>query len=184
MYWLFARLSAVILLLLSVSSAYAETRVALVIGNSTYQVSPLKNPANDAKLIAATLSDLGFEVLVKTDLTSREMIDAIGEFKLELMAGATVGFFYYAGHGMQIDGTNFLIPKDNAKIQSNSQVRFSALSVGDILHTIDDAGVSLNVIVLDACRDNPFSSDRRSQERGLSRIDTPRGQRNPDCLRC
>ena len=153
--------------------AICTTRTALVIGNSDYKSSPLKNPENDAKDMAKTLRGLGFEVVERTNADKREMVAAMDEFYQHLKR-SEVGLFYYAGHGMQISGSNYLIPV-NANISTESDVEFEAVDAGRLLGKMKSAGNSLNIIILDACRDNPFKRSFRSSEKGLARMDAPRG---------
>jgi len=148
-------------------------RSALVIGNSAYSVSSLKNPANDSKDIASLLGKLGFTVMHRHDVGIREMETAVRDFGRRLRSGGT-GVFYYAGHGMQVEGRNYLIPVD-AKIETESDVRYEALDVGRVLGKMADAGNGLNIVILDACRDNPFARGFRSSRSGLARMDAPRG---------
>jgi hypothetical protein len=148
-------------------------RYALVIGNSAYPVSPLKNPVNDSGDIAQLLGKLGFTVMHRHDVGIREMEKAVRDFGEVLRTGGT-GLFYYAGHGMQVEGRNYLIPVD-ARIESESDVRFEALDVGRVLGKMEDAGNRLNIVILDACRDNPFARGFRSTRSGLARMDAPRG---------
>lgn len=170
---LFQLVMLVCLLHLFAHPAYAEPRTALVIGNSAYRSSPLKNPANDARDIAAALKSLGFGVTVITDATLQQMENAVREFGAKLRNGS-VGLFYYAGHGMQVEGENYLIPVDT-KIEGEADVKFGALNAGKVLARMEDAGNPLNIVVLDACRTNPFARGFRSQELGLARMDAPKG---------
>jgi len=167
---------------LLVSLSFADTdrgiqisagRNALVIGNGAYPSSPLKNPANDARDVAQLLKQLGFTVMLRQDVGIRAMEKAIRDFGRQLSSGGT-GVFYYAGHGMQVEGRNYLIPVD-AVIESESDVRFEALDVGRVLGKMEDAGNGLNIVILDACRDNPFARGFRSARSGLARMDAPRG---------
>ncbi|NBD15045.1 MAG: DUF2808 domain-containing protein [Cyanobacteria bacterium] len=146
-------------------------RVALVMGNADYTVgSPLKNPVNDATDIAAMFQELGFdEVITVTNAELREMESALKNFANELRAGS-VGVFYYAGHGMQSQGENYLIPVD-AEIQSESDIRYESLALGQVLGRMEDAGNQMNIVILDACRDNPFNRGWRSSgSRGLAEV--------------
>jgi len=170
----------VCLLLSSLSFAGADRgiqisagRNALVIGNGAYPSSPLKNAANDARDVAQLLKQLGFAVTHRQDVGIRAMEKAVRDFGRKLRAGGT-GVFYYAGHGMQVEGRNYLIPVD-AVIESESDVRFEALDVGRVLGKMEDAGNGLNIVILDACRDNPFARGFRSTRSGLARMDAPRG---------
>lgn len=148
-------------------------RVALVIGNSSYRSSPLKNPINDARTMAATLRRLGFEVEERTDLGYIPFNEAVENFGKKLRTGG-VGLFYYAGHGMQVNGANYLIPID-AKIESENEVRYKAVDAGLIMAKMEQAKSDVNIVVLDACRDNPFSRSFRSGGHGLASIDAPTG---------
>jgi len=152
----------------------AERRTALVIGNSSYVSGPLKNPVNDAADFAANLKILGFVVTLKTNATHQEMEDAIRAFGDTLKKGG-VGLFYYAGHGTQIGGRNYLLPV-GAKINKETDVKFQAVDAELVLAEMDSAGNNLNIVILDACRDNPFGRGFRSAGRGLAIIsDTPKG---------
>ncbi len=166
------------LLLLVVRPAFAEgQRVALVIGNSDYQhTSPLDNPKNDAKVIAKVLRGLSFDVIEALDLSQKEMKRAVKTFaqKLEQGGRGTVGLFYYAGHGVQVGGRNFLIPV-NARISSAVDVEIESLDLTLITNAMDLAGNGFNVVVLDACRDNPFKGSTRALNRGLARVNAPKG---------
>jgi formylglycine-generating enzyme required for sulfatase activity len=150
-----------------------EKRVALVIGNGAYKsITPLKNPPNDAKAMAAALRSLGFDVISKINVDKREMREAINQFGVEIQ-GSGVGLFYYAGHGVQSSGRNYLIPV-NASIGSEGDVEDEAVSVDQILSRMGDARNRMNVVILDACRNNPFSS-YRSLSRGLTQMLAPSG---------
>jgi formylglycine-generating enzyme required for sulfatase activity len=150
-----------------------ETRLALVIGNSAYANSPLKNPINDARAMAQTLRGLGFEVIVRENADYREMRRAVIEFGVKLQAGG-VGLFYYAGHGIQVAGRNYLIPVD-ATIKSESEIEVESIDVAMVLARMETAKNRLNIVVLDACRDNPFGRSFRTAARGLASVDAPTG---------
>jgi uncharacterized caspase-like protein len=150
-----------------------DARIALVIGNSAYKTAPLKNPTKDARDMAALLQSLGFRVTLKTDVGVKEMEEAVRQFGLDLRQGG-VGLFYFAGHGVQVQGNNYLVPVD-AKIQSESDVRFECVDAGRVLGKMEDAGNSLNIVILDACRNNPFSRGFRSADRGLAEMRAPTG---------
>ncbi|WP_319239921.1 caspase domain-containing protein [uncultured Propionivibrio sp.] len=153
------------------TSAAGEKRIALVIGNSAYKDAPLKNPANDARDVAAALRKLGFEVIEKTNVAQKEMNRAIVQFG-EKLRGDSVALFYYAGHGVQVRGKNYLIPVD-AQIQSEASVRVEAVDVDGVL---DQLTISpLNIVILDACRNNPFERRFRSVGGGLAQMDAPKG---------
>jgi copper chaperone CopZ len=147
---------------------------ALVIGNSRYRfTSPLSNPANDATDIATALQDLGFEVTLKVDATHRVMENAVLKFGRTLRKGG-VGLFYFAGHGVQVGGRNYLIPID-ANVDSESDIKFETVDAGRILGKMEDAGNGTNIIILDACRNNPFVSKFRTAHRGLAKMEAPTG---------
>lgn len=152
------------------------TRTALVIGNSKYDSRPLRNPVNDARAIAAQLKKNGFEVTLETDTTKRQMVRAIKRFGKELRAGGA-GLFYYSGHGIQIGGRNYLLPVDVA-IESESDVEHEAVAASRVLGKMEDASNGLNIVILDACRDNPFKksfSRSAAANNGLARMDAPTG---------
>ncbi len=161
------------LILLTVPAQASGGRYALVIGNSAYKDKPLKNPANDAKDMGRTLQRLGFDVQLKTDVTLRDMEEAIREFGVRLKRGG-VGLFYYAGHGVQVQGVNYLVPI-GSKISSESDAKFECVDAGRVLGKMEDAGNELNIVILDACRNNPFARSFRSVEQGLARMDAPTG---------
>jgi len=161
------------LTLLGTSTSAQAPRTALVIGNGNYKTSPLRNPVHDASDMARVLKRLGFKVIHKQNASQKEMERAIQEFGKQLRGGG-VGLFYYAGHGIQLNGRNYLIPVD-AEIETESDVRFEGVDSGRVLGKMEDAGNALNVVILDACRDNPFARSFRSNAQGLARIDAPRG---------
>ncbi|GAB6125138.1 caspase family protein [Humidesulfovibrio idahonensis] len=148
-------------------------RYALVIGNSAYSDKPLKNPANDARDVARALQNLGFDVQLKTDAKLRDIEEAIRDFGLKLKRGG-VGIFYYAGHGIQVQGVNYLVPI-GARLTSESDAKFECVDAGRVLGKMEDAGNELNLVILDACRNNPFARSFRSADQGLARMDAPTG---------
>ncbi len=158
--------------------ALAAARVALVVGNGDYaaEIGKLKNPASDAQLMADTLNGLGFEVSLVTDADQKAMKRAIREFGQKLRATGPngIGLFYYAGHGVQVDGENFLLPI-GAEIQAEGDVELEAVSASSILSQMQFAGNAVNLVFLDACRNNPLTRSFRSGSRGLARVDAPRG---------
>lgn len=159
------------------AAAHAEKRVALVIGNSAYErISPLANPKNDAELMVRSLKEVGFEVVVATDVDYRGMRRAVRDFGRTLRKAGknAVGLFYYAGHGVQARGANYLVPI-GADIQDSADLEIEALSASDILVQMEAAGNRLNLVLLDACRNNPFGSKVRSATRGLARIQAASG---------
>jgi len=154
------------------SLAFAGQRLALVIGNGKYQnVPPLDNPSNDAADLAQALRGLGFEVIEGRDATREGMAGAVHEFS-ERVRNADLALFFYAGHGLQMSGENYLIPID-AKIENEADVRFNTINLTDIQQEM--AGRA-NIIILDACRNNPFAeklarNGRGVTTRGLGRVD-------------
>jgi uncharacterized caspase-like protein len=153
--------------------ARLEQRIALVIGNGAYSAAPLSNPANDAKAMAEALKAAGFLVTLKVDISHRDFLGVLREFGDRLRAGG-VGVFYYAGHGMQIKGRNYLIPVD-AAIQREDEVAYLAVDAQSILDKMEAAGNSTNLMILDACRNNPFARSFRSANQGLAQMDAPVG---------
>ena len=154
-------------------------RVALVIGNSAYAHVPmLPNPASDARMVAQTLASLGFEVMgggAQTDLDRAGLIAAVRRFSDALSQGATVGMFYYAGHGVQVDGLNYLVPVD-ANPTRAADAPLELVDADIIVQQMQAAGSRLNLIVLDACRNNPFVvTGMRGAGGGLASMRAPRG---------
>jgi len=154
-------------------SATGEQRIALVIGNSQYKESPLPNPVNDARAIAKALTAYGFKVAMKENAGQKEMQLAMREFGDALKNGG-VGLFYYAGHGMQVKGRNFLVPVD-AQIQRGDEVAYNSVDAGQVLDKMEAANNRLNIVILDACRNNPFARSFRSGGTGLAQMDAPVG---------
>jgi uncharacterized caspase-like protein len=132
-----------------------ERRTALVIGNSAYQKSPLVNPVNDAQAMAASLGSLGFTVTKLENASKSQMADAIRQFGESIKRGG-VGLFYFAGHGVQVNGENFLIPVDD-DIQDKGQVVTKGIEARLVLQAMSNAKNRMNVVILDACRNNPFA---------------------------
>ncbi|MGR9053629.1 MAG: caspase family protein, partial [Gammaproteobacteria bacterium] len=149
-------------------------KTALVIGNSAYTVAPLANPANDAKAMGETLRELGFDVDVYVDLELGGMVEAIRKFGNKLKESRGLGLFFYAGHGMQIDGVNYLIPVQNG-IEAADEVRYKSINADMVLSKMESAGNNFNIVIMDACRNNPFPKKFRSAEQGLARMDAPTG---------
>ena len=163
-------------LVVAASASAAQPRIALVIGNSAYRDIPLANPANDARLMADVLGDLGFDVTLALDADQKAMKYAIVAFGERLAAAGkdAVGLFFYAGHGLQVNGQNYLVPLA-AEIDKESHVAIEAVSAGWVLGEMEFAGNRMNFVILDACRNNPLSRSFRSATRGLARMDAPRG---------
>src|SRR5450631_252692 len=173
----FIRLSLFALTVLgSAAAPAAEPRIALVIGNSEYSSGPLPNPANDAKMISETLNNLGFEVIARRNADQNTMKRAIQEFgsRLEKAGPAAVGLFYYAGHGVQLNGRNYLIPT-TAQIEREGDVEIEAVSADWVIEQMRYARNRLNIVILDACRNNPFTRSMRSVDHGLATMDAPAG---------
>lgn len=147
--------------------------VALVIGNSAYTNSPLKNPVNDAKDIAAKLGGLGYDVVERSNLRIKQIGGTLREFRSKLTPGA-VALVFYAGHGLQIKGENYL-PAVDADIESEEDVQNQSLSLKQIMDVLDESKSRLNLVFLDACRNNPYASSFRSAGRGLARVSAPSG---------
>jgi uncharacterized caspase-like protein len=157
---------------LGVAPANAEKRVALVIGNAAYPgAGALKNPANDANDIAAKLRKLGFDVIVRTNVRQKEMLRSLTEFGDKVQSG-TEALFFYAGHGMQVRGRNYLIPID-AEIRNEASVSSEAVDVDQLLDKLSPARLSM--VILDACRNNPFERRFRGGGQGLAQINAPTG---------
>ena len=160
------------------SPALAEKRVALVVGNSAYRnVTPLDNPSNDAGLIAETLKRLGFTLIgngARTDLDKAALDQAVQDFGRQIQ-GADVAMFYYAGHGVQVRGSNYLVPI-NANPSREADVDFQMVDVNLVLNQMNGSGTRLNLVILDACRNNPFGGrGLRSAEGGLAQLRAPEG---------
>ncbi len=171
--WLFALLLFLGGLLSAPSVLAQERRTALVIGNSDYHIAPLANPVNDATDMAATLERLGFQVDLRLNLDRKGMRAAIREFGNKLKQGG-VGLFYYAGHGVQVEGRNYLVPL-GTEIRAADEVVDEAIDAGLVMRKMESAGNPVNIVILDACRDNPFVRDFRSLERGLAKMEGPLG---------
>ena len=154
--------------------ASAASRTALVVGNSAYPFGPLANPANDAKLIAETLKKTGFEVTIVLDANKVALQSALLAFSRDIRTKDTVGLFYYAGHGAQVNGANYLIPID-ADITSESEVKIFGINVDEFVATLERADGRTNIVILDSCRNNPFTAASRSANRGMALPDAPAG---------
>jgi uncharacterized caspase-like protein len=154
------------------SALLRAPRRALVIGNSAYKVSPLRNPANDARAVGEALKAMGFDVTLALDLPRAEMLAAAQRYTEALATAKPVGLFYFAGHGVQLAWRNYLLPVD-AVIDRQEDVPKACLDINTVIEGLARAANPMNVIVLDACRENPFGRDWR--ERGLSQLDAPPG---------
>ena len=150
-----------------------DQRVALVIGNSDYSKAPLKNPVNDANDVAAALGRLGFQVMLRTNVNRVQMRTAVRDFGVALRKGG-VGLFFYAGHGVESKGKNFLIPL-GANLGNEFELEDEALDANSVLRAMEEAGNPTNIMIMDACRDNPFARSWRSASRGLAQMNAPSG---------
>lgn len=161
---------ALIFFLILAGAHAAERRVALVIGNSAYKHEPLVNPGHDARAIAQALRESGFTVTELRNLNQAVMRRAIREFGDEIARGG-IGLFYYAGHGMQLKGKNYLIPIGN-DIQREDEIADQSVDVGLVLEKMRTASNALNILILDACRNNPFGALNLATP-GLAQMDAP-----------
>lgn len=152
----------------------AESRIALVIGNGKYARDPLPNPPRDAALIARTLKGVGFDVIRVIDADRAAMQTALIEFGRKLAKSDSVGVFYYAGHGVQVNGDNYLLPID-IDIRTEAEVLLQGVNLNEILITLRPQNTRLAVAVLDACRNNPFVGLTRGLQRGLAPVSAPAG---------
>ena len=158
----------------TIQSAIATgKRVALVVGNKNYKVRPLQNTLNDADDISRSLRTSGFEVIDLRDATLPQMRNAVRQFGDKLLT-YDVGLVYYSGHGVEVKGRNYFIPV-NADIQREDEIADQGLDVSLILEKMSTAGKGVNILIVDACRDDPFGRSFRSTSRGLAQMDAPRG---------
>jgi uncharacterized caspase-like protein len=162
---------------MSIGDALAENRIALVIGNSSYtSVTALPNPANDAKAMTKFLSSAGFQVMQAPNLTQGDMRKTIGNFASMVAEKGpdTVALVFYAGHGLQVDGENFLVPVD-AQIEREADVPLQAMRLADVMNALASVPSKSRIVILDACRNNPFSAINKTTGRGLAIVDAPNG---------
>jgi uncharacterized caspase-like protein len=172
---------SVLLILAGMGGALAEKRVALIIGNDDYISLPdLNNARKDATDMARTLKRLGFEVILKVNAGRREMTRAKRAFESKL-SSSQVGLVFYAGHGIQADGSNFLIPTD-ARIEFEDDLEAEGIEARDFLDAMERAGAPMNIVILDACRDNPLPKRTRSAARGLAVVGIPQGAKGTAIL--
>ena len=148
-------------------------RVALVVGNANYKVRPLKNPRNDADDISRSLRSSGFEVIDLRDASLQQMRNGVRQFGDRLINN-DVGLVYFSGHGVEVKGRNYFIPV-NADIMREDEIADQGLDVSLILEKMNTAGKGVNILIVDACRDDPFGRSFRSSSRGLVQMDAPRG---------
>lgn len=157
--------------------AHAEDRLALVIGNSRYEyASPLRNPENDIKLVSESLTQTGFKVTLLDNVRREGMDAALKQFieQAKKLDHPTV-VIYYAGHGTQIDGDNYLLPID-AKVDTSKSLSDSSISLGKIVDNLSTVSANLQLLVIDACRDDPFRAKGRGISRGLARVGETKGR--------
>jgi len=150
----------------------APRKVALVVGNGAYKAGPLKNPVNDAEDVAAALKEAGFETILVKNAGLADFERAVKGFSSKL-AGAETGLFYYSGHGLQIDGMNFLVPVDS-RIDDGASAKAQSVAVDSVIGKMESSGIKTSLVFLDSCRDNPFLAATRSGSRGLAIVATPR----------
>jgi hypothetical protein len=158
-------------------AAQAESRVALVIGNSAYQVNkPLNNPVNDAQAVSQMLNQAGFEVVMAFDLTRDIMKQTVEEFAARVLekGSNTVAMVYYAGHGIQADGENYLIPID-AKFSDEDDLPEQGVKLADVVAALEATQTKARIVVVDACRNNPFGGSANDDNGGLALVDAPEG---------
>ena len=163
--------------LLSAQSAFAESRLALVIGQSAYRSVPaLPNPANDARAVTQLLTDSGFEVSTASDLSQSQMREQVSEFagKVAAKGADTVALVFYAGHGLQIDGENYLVPID-IDVKREADIPIQAVRLNDILNTLTSVPSKMRILMLDACRNNPFPDINKTAGGGLAIVDAKVG---------
>jgi Caspase domain len=164
-------------ILLGTPAAFAENRLALVIGQSAYlSVPKLPNPANDAKAVSQLLSDSGFEVSTAADLSQTEMRAQVGNFAAKVAAKGsdTVALVFYAGHGLQIDGENYLVPVD-VDPKREADIPLQAVRLNDVLNTLASVPTKMRILMLDACRNNPFPNISKTTGSGLAIVDAKIG---------
>jgi TPR repeat protein len=161
--------------LVSSSTPANQSLMALVIGNTKYEYGSLINPVNDATDIAAVLRQIGFKVTLKTNLDQVGMGSAIRQFTARL-SSQSIGLFYFAGHGTQVDGRNYLLPIDNNKIEDKHDLSAYAIDVNQqVLTRMEENRSHLNIVILDACRNDPYRSTSRGDGRGLASIQSRQG---------
>ena len=157
------------------SNTAAEHRVALLIGNKDYKRAPLANPINDVRAMAGTLGQLGFEVITLENAGKRDMEKGVRQFRTSLEEKNGVGLFYYAGHGIQVDGVNYLVPIGGSDMSQAHHIKSRTVSTDWVMKEMERAQNRVSIVILDACRDNPFAVKGRSLGRGLAQISGARG---------
>ena len=171
--------SAVVLgaMLTGSNAALAESRLALVIGESAYRsVTPLPNPANDAKAMSRLLGDAGFEVTTAADLSQKDLNTEVSDFAARIAAKGpdTIALVFYAGHGLQIDGENYLVPVD-VDPKREADIPLQAVRLNDVLNTLNSVPSRMRILLLDACRNNPFPALSQASGHGLAMVDAKTG---------
>lgn len=166
-------LALISVMLISANDSFASKRLALLIGNSAYKNGPLRNPVNDVNAMNKSLKKAGFDVILVKNADRSTMGRAIDDFGSRLK-NYDVGLFYFSGHGLQVNGINYLVPL-YMKIQGESDVQYEAVDAGKVLAKMEDAGNGMNIVILDACRNNPFKRSFRSSRSGLAQMDAPTG---------
>ena len=155
-------------------SVAQESRMALVIGNGAYAEAPLRNPVNDAQAMKRVLESSKFQVTLLTNGSKREMENAIRDFGDRIRNGS-VALFYFAGHGVQVKGVNYLVPV-GADVQREDEVPYQTVEAGLLLDKMETAKNKLNIVILDACRNNPFARSWRTLgDKGLAQVKAPTG---------
>jgi len=167
------QVAALLLALSGLAGAAVGDRVALVIGNGKYASAPLVNSVNDSRAMAQSLREMGFTVIERENITSKQIPSTLREFRTSLTPGS-VALFFYAGHGLQIKGTNYL-PAVDAEINSEDDVPMQSIDLNRILDILAESKTRLNLLFLDACRNNPYARSMRSGVTGLAKVDAPSG---------
>lgn len=152
---------------------HSAQKLALVIGNAAYKSAPLKNPVNDARAMTAKLKELGFEVITYENVQQKQLGKVLREFRTRLQPGA-VALFFYAGHGLQVKGINYL-PAVDADIESEDDIPLQSLDVNKVFDVMAEGKTRLNLVFLDACRNNPYTRSFRSADGGLAKVNAPSG---------
>ena len=168
---LLCSLWAALLALAAADGAVASNRAALVIGNASYEVGRLSNPVNDATDMASALRAMGFDVTLATNLNRDGLLEQVEAFRGKIRPGG-IALVFFAGHAVEQGGENWLLPVKNGAIRTQAHVRIHSVSAQDVLSAIEERGARLNILVLDACRDNPLPAGARSAQRGLAAIAT------------
>ncbi|SDK41506.1 Uncharacterized protein, contains caspase domain [Maridesulfovibrio ferrireducens] len=172
-FYFFVFLTGCCLFFGSAQTSHAQSRLALLVGNAAYKNGPLRNPINDINAMSNALKKSGFEVMVLKNGNRAQIGRAIDEFGRKLTK-KDVGLFYFSGHGLQVKGRNYLVPI-GMKVQGEADVQYEAIDAGRVLAKMEDAGNRMNIVILDACRNNPFKRSFRSAQNGLAQMDAPTG---------